>query len=68
MALAPAWALFEASHSLSAPRATVACKGPPKDMAADLQIKALAGGRTTPAYHVFELAFQARGWSESPPG
>ena len=30
---------------------------PPKDVAADLTIKALAGGRTTPAYHVFELSF-----------
>ena len=31
---------------------------PPKDVAATLSIKALAGGRTTPAYHVFELTFQ----------
>lgn len=31
---------------------------PPKDVAAMLTIKALAGGRTTPAYHVFELSFQ----------
>lgn len=31
---------------------------PSKDIAATLSIKALAGGRITPAYHVFELTFQ----------
>ena len=30
---------------------------PRKDIAALLSVKVLAGGRTTPAYHVFELKF-----------
>jgi len=30
---------------------------PPKDVAAELQIKALAGGRATPTFHVFELSY-----------
>ena len=30
---------------------------PPKDVAAELQVKALAGGRAAPTYHVFELTY-----------
>lgn len=31
---------------------------PPKDVAAELHVKALAGGRAMPVFHVFELTYQ----------
>ena len=39
---------------------------PPKDVAAELHVKALAGGRAMPVFHVFELTYQVRELTPNP--